>query len=96
MKCPKCKSEIPNDSLFCEQCGAKVVDEIPDDNRGISNSNKKKYLWYIVYAFWFVIVGIIVFVVSFNEGLRMIDIVGIIALVSIGVLLFHAAKSTNK
>jgi len=24
MKCPKCNSEISNDSVFCEQCGAKV------------------------------------------------------------------------
>ena len=37
MKCPKCKSEIPNDSVFCEQCGAKV-------------EKKSKWKWWVAVA----------------------------------------------
>lgn len=48
MKCKYCGEEIDNDSLFCEQCGAKVNDESPVVKKGKRKSNTKKYIGYAV------------------------------------------------
>ena len=59
MKCPKCNSIIPNDSVFCENCGAKVVDDYLKDNMGNRNPNKKRNLFYLVFC-----VVILVFLIT--------------------------------
>lgn len=57
MKCKHCNSEIANDSLYCELCGAKVFNVLSNVNRNNHNSNTKKYIWYVVGA---VVVGILI------------------------------------
>lgn len=44
MKCKQCGADTPDDSVFCEQCGAKIKDSAP------KTSKKKWALWIGVLA----------------------------------------------
>lgn len=91
MKCKYCGEEIDDDSVFCEQCGARVVNEIPDDNRENPNSNSKKYVWYVLEAVAVVVlIGIIVLGRLGITEILILVVVGII-----GLLLYHFAFSDN-
>jgi len=81
----------PHDSVFCEQCGAKVVDEIPDDNRYEPKSNTKKYLWYVLET---VAVVILISIVVFGR-LGITEILILIVVGIIGLILYHFAFSDN-
>lgn len=64
MKCPRCKSEIPNDSLFCEQCGAKV-------------EKKSTWKWWIIGGV--VVIGLVVgilAIINYNRWAEIEDSVG--------------------
>ena len=93
MRCKHCNSEIDEDSVFCEQCGARVVDEISDDNHESIKSNKKKYIWFGVVVAVVVVIAIFVWRV-----LPMMHVVGAIALtlfVILGLVLWYVALFTH-
>ena len=67
MKCPKCNSEIANDSKFCEFCGAKVAVESIDVKKGMSNPNTKKYLRFALGVMVGIIICVVVAVIGTNK-----------------------------
>jgi len=90
MKCKHCNSEIDEDSLFCEQCGAKVVDEIPDDNREETKSNTKKYLWLGVGV---VAIAILLWLVV--PTMPVVVVIGFTLFVLLGLVLWYIALFTH-
>ncbi|MBR3557516.1 MAG: zinc-ribbon domain-containing protein [Bacteroidales bacterium] len=90
MKCKHCNSEIDEDSVFCEQCGAKVVDEIPDDNREEPKSNTKKYLWLGVGV---VVIAILLWLVV--STMHLVGVIGLTVFVLLGLVLWYVALFTH-
>lgn len=91
MKCKYCGEKIDDDSLFCEQCGARVSNEIPDDNREEPNSNSKKYVWYVLVA-----VAVVFLIGIFFPGrLGITEILGLIVIGILGLILYYFAFSDN-
>ena len=90
MKCKHCNSEIDEDSLFCEQCGAKVVDEIPDDNREETKSNTEKYLWLGVGV---VAIAILLWLVV--PTMPVVVVIGFTLFVLLGLVLWYIALFTH-
>jgi len=90
MKCKYCGEEIDDDSVFCEQCGAKLVDEIPDDNPEEPQSNTKKYIWF----------GIGGMVVAILLGLLIPQmprgvVIGLSVFIVIGLVLWYSVLFTH-
>lgn len=46
MKCNHCDSEIPDDSVFCEQCGKKLVNDAPKYHQDKQDSDLIAYMVY--------------------------------------------------
>ena len=90
MKCKHCNSEIPNDSLFCEQCGAKVVDEITGDNREEPQSNTKKYLWLGVGV---VVIAILLWLIV--PTMPVVVVIGLTVFVLLGLVLWYITLFTH-
>lgn len=81
MKCPSCNKEIPDNSKFCPECGAKITSveksaemipvEVPsvnnntEENQPIKKHNKKKIIIYSILAL--VIIVIISFFIKQNN-----------------------------
>lgn len=40
--CPKCKSEIPDESLFCMKCGHSFSKDLNESSKKQNNTSKKK------------------------------------------------------
>lgn len=52
MKCPKCKNEITNDSVFCEYCGAQIKQDV--------NKNSSKFWkWGAIVSFVLLIISLV-------------------------------------
>lgn len=43
MQCPKCKKRIPNDSIFCKECGQKIKKQEEEDKREIIQLNWERF-----------------------------------------------------
>ena len=48
MRCPKCGKEIPNDSIFCEACGARM-------------KKSRKALWITLSIVFVLVAGVVLF-----------------------------------
>ena len=54
MRCPNCGKEIAEDSKFCEYCGAKVNNNIPNESTSTVALRRNDF---ITFWFWFLIVA---------------------------------------
>ncbi len=68
MKCPKCKSEIPNDSLFCEKCGNPLTPM----NKQVDTCSISLVKW-LLYGMMFVLCASNLLVLIHFEGSDNID-----------------------
>ena len=53
MKCPNCGKEIASDSIFCEYCGAKVNNNIPNESASTEPLRRNGF---VTFWLWFIIV----------------------------------------
>lgn len=71
MKCPNCQNEIPDDALFCGNCGTKIEKKVESrvENRKKNNQtkNKKNIIIAGVIAI-FIIIALAIYFIFFNKS----------------------------